>query len=214
MIGSTTHVYVDRRSAPAALSVSSWLEITEGTFISITTKHPVKTEGHDSLPQEQPSRKRRAGPLDDTVNDGEIKRHKVQLHNMIQERDRVCRELDDAKKRIRDLSQEVKDTRSECNKQKTKLRKTEKEMKTKTTEAAQEKAEKERLFKLFKTLQRDRQQALETLTRQLNEDAREHITLAKGELEVANQARDQSQRKLAECAAAIGLLNTKLNGNA
>ncbi|KAI0912557.1 hypothetical protein F4823DRAFT_633663 [Ustulina deusta] len=213
---SESHVYVDRRSAPAALSVASWIDLTEGKIISITTKKPRIDDGIS--PQLQP-RTRRAGVLEDGLNDREAETREIQLQKVIAERDQAFGELREAKAQIHSLTQEIEATKFKYNTQEVQLRDAKREAKRKTSEWRYAEAKQEKFLKAFKASQREREETIANLNRRYKDRDSKYFALAEAqwrdatrELTLAKQERDQSQKTLADCARIIQSLNSKLNG--
>ncbi|KAI0529881.1 hypothetical protein GGR58DRAFT_281295 [Xylaria digitata] len=214
---SESHVYVDRRSAPAALSVASWIELTEGKIITITTKNPTKAP-NGTLPQQQ-SRKRSAEVLEDERNNKEAEARAIQLKNAILERDQAVRELEEANIQIRSLTQEVESAKFNCNTQAVQLRNAKREMKRKTSEWRRAEAKQDRFLKAIRTAQRQREEVIVNIKREYDNRDSKYFALAEArwrdairDLTLAKQERDQYQSALADCANVIRSLNSKLNG--
>ncbi|KAI1420433.1 hypothetical protein F5Y12DRAFT_791658 [Xylaria sp. FL1777] len=214
---SENHVYVDRRSAPAALSVASWIDLTEDQCISITTKGSMNI--NNSTPPQQQSRKRRAEVLEDGRKDREAEARGIQLKKAISERDQALRELGEAKTQIHSLTQEIEATKFRCDNQEVQLRDAKREVKRKTSEWRRAQVKQEKFLKAFKASQRDREEAIANLERQYDDRDSKYFTQAETrwkdatrDLTLAKRERDQSQRALADCARVIKSLNSKLNG--
>ncbi|KAI1122350.1 hypothetical protein F5Y10DRAFT_287279 [Nemania abortiva] len=215
---SENHIYVDRRSAPAVLSVASWIELTEGNTISITTKKPTN-DYNNNIPPPQTPRKRRAEDVDDDRIKQEAKARKAQLKKLITERDQTCRELQEVKSQNHELAQKFEAMKHKYGTQASRLANAEMELKKKDTELNHAKAKHEKMRKAIKAVQRDRNDMVANLKRRYDDHASEYFALAQTEwrnatreLAVAKQERDQSQSTLADCAKVIKSLNSKLNG--
>ncbi|RWA10837.1 hypothetical protein EKO27_g4262 [Xylaria grammica] len=213
---SESHIYVGRRSAPAALSVASWIELTEGTIITITTKSPMKIE--DSISPQPPSRERRIEDLKDDHNDLEAETRETQLRNAIEERDRTIRELGEAKAKIHSLTQEAESMNFKCGTQGVQLRDAKREVKRRTSECRRAEAKRHKFLKAIRTSQREREEVIVNIKRQYDDRDSEYFALAEAqwrdairELTLAKQERDQYQRTLADCSGVIKSLNSKLN---
>ncbi|KAI0400733.1 hypothetical protein F4802DRAFT_473925 [Xylaria palmicola] len=224
---SANHVFVDRRSATAALSVASWIELTEETVISITTKEPVSLQ--DGTAQTQ-SRKRRAESIDDGCDKQEAEARKIELKNLVAARDHARHQLAQAEMEIRVLTaraetdarvaqQAMERNSQELSESKAKQYGYLKEIERTGKELDKSKAKQERYLKALKAAQRDNQEMLVNLKRRCDEDASKYFALAEAEwrsavreLANARQEHDQSRKTLAECADVIRSLNTKLNG--
>ncbi|KAI0427565.1 hypothetical protein F5Y09DRAFT_350326 [Xylaria sp. FL1042] len=217
---SESSVYVDRRSAPAALSVASWIGLTENKIISITTRRPLNVD--HSTPPQQPQRRRRVEVSQDGQdgrNDREAEARETQLSNVVEERDQALRELGKAKTQIHSLTQEIEATKFRFATQQSQLRDAKREVKKRASEWRHAEAKRAKFFKAFKTSQRDRGETIANLQRQYDDRESEYFALAEAqwrdatrELTLVKQERDQSQRTLAECARVIKSLNSKLNG--
>ncbi|KAI1149121.1 hypothetical protein F4825DRAFT_469473 [Nemania diffusa] len=214
---SESHIYVDRRSAPAALSVASWIELTEGAAISITTKKP--TDIPNDSPPEQKPRKRRAEAVDNERANEEAKARKAQLKKAIADRDQVSKELQDAKLQIHDLTQKLEATQYKYSTQAVRLANAEQEVKKKTTELKHAEAKRVRLLKGVRAVQRERRDMIASIKRQYDDHASQYFTRvetewrnATRELALAKLERDRSQGTLADCAKVVKSLNCKLNG--
>ncbi|KAI0813662.1 hypothetical protein GGR55DRAFT_541584 [Xylaria sp. FL0064] len=216
---SESSVYVDRRSAAAALSVASWIGLTENKIISITTRRPLNADP-PSAPLQQPQRKRRAEVSRDGHHDREAEAQEAQLSKAVEERDHALRELSEAKTQIHNLTQEIEATKFRLAAQQAELRDARREVKRKTSERRHVDAKRAKFLKAFKASQRDRGETIANLQRQYDDRDSKYFALAEAqwrdatrELTLAKQERDQSQRTLAECARVIKSLNSKLNGD-
>ncbi|KAI0096607.1 hypothetical protein GGR51DRAFT_543030 [Nemania sp. FL0031] len=230
---SEGHVYVDRRSAPACLSVASWIELTEGINISITTKKQSNT--HNATPPEQRSRKRRAEEDEDEEDRAfkENKARKLELEKAIAEcqqtcqnlekvtteRDQAQRELQEEKLRNYDLTQMFEAMKYKYRTQATRLASSEQESKKKDMELEEAKTKREKLLKAIKATQHDRDTTVANIKRQYDEHATKHFARvetewrnATWELALVKKERDQDKKTLADCAEAIKSLNSMLNG--
>ncbi|KAJ8128429.1 hypothetical protein O1611_g5205 [Lasiodiplodia mahajangana] len=210
---SEGHVYVDRRSAPACLSVASWIELTQDINISITTKKP--NNAHNDIAPEQKSRKRRAEDAGDDRAYKEAKARKVELEKAIAERQQTYQNLE----KIYDLTQKFEAMKYKYSTQATRLANAEQDAKAKATELKDAKAKHERLLKAIKAAQRDRDDTIANLKRQYDDHATKHFAMvetewknATWELALVKKERDQARETLADCAELIKSLNSKLNG--
>ncbi|KAI1295266.1 hypothetical protein F5Y03DRAFT_303251 [Xylaria venustula] len=214
---SESHVYVDRLSAPAALSVASWIDLTEHKIISITTKRPAYVD-EGTLPQHQP-RKRRSGVLENGRFDRETEACESHSHKAIAERDQALRELGEAKVQTQSLRQEIEAIKSRCDAQETQLLDAKREVKRKTLEWKQAEAKQEKFFKAFKASQNEREETIANLKRRYDDRDSKYFALAEAqwreavnELALAKEERDKYQRTLADCARIIKSLHSQLNG--
>ncbi|KAI0973583.1 hypothetical protein F4678DRAFT_404989 [Xylaria arbuscula] len=215
--GSESHVYVDRLSAPAALSVAAWIDLTEQKIISITTKRPSCVD-EGILPQHQ-SRNRPSEALENGCIDREAEAREIHSNKAIAERDQALRELGEAKMQIRSLRQEIEATRSRCDAQEAQLRDAKREVKRRTLEWKQAEAKQEKFSKAFKASQNEREETIANLKRRYDDRDSKYFALAEAqwreatnELTLAKEERDKYQRTLADCARLIKSLNSQLNG--
>ncbi|TGJ79159.1 hypothetical protein E0Z10_g9596 [Xylaria hypoxylon] len=212
-----SHVYVDRRSAPAALSVASWIELTEDRIITITTRKP--TKAHNGISPQQQLRKKRAEVLEGGSNNREGEARKIQLKNAIGERDQAAREFEKAKIQIHSLTQEIESTKFKCDNQKVQLQDARREAKRKTSELKRAETKQDKFLRALKASQREREEAIVNVKRQYDDRDSEYVASVEAqwrnairELTLAKQERDQYQRTLADCAGVIKSLNSRLNG--
>ncbi|KAF2971927.1 hypothetical protein GQX73_g1643 [Xylaria multiplex] len=218
---SDNHIYVNRRSAPAALSVASWIELTEGKIITITTKNSTKnsTKAQDGTLTQRQSRKRYTEVLEGECGDGGAEARRTHSNNAILERDKAVRELEEAKIQIRSLTQEAESAKLNCNTQAVQLRNVKRETKRKTSEWRRAEAKRDRFLKALRTSQRQREEVIFNIKREYDNRVSEYFASAEAQwrdavrdLTLAKQERDQYQRALADCADVIKSLNSKLNG--
>ncbi|KAJ2995133.1 hypothetical protein NUW58_g1359 [Xylaria curta] len=209
---SQNQIYVDRRCAPAALSVASWIEITEGTIISITTKKP--TDCGEGTARQQASGKRRAGDLGDDC-DGRT----MELQKAIADRDKACQELEQAKEQIGKLARHIETAKHKCDTQAARTRDAELEIGSFHAELRRMKAKQERYLKAIKTVQQDRNEMIANIKRRYDDHASQYFARveadwknATGQLTNIKQERDQLQRTMADCAEISRFLNSKLTG--
>ncbi|GAP92622.1 hypothetical protein SAMD00023353_9200380 [Rosellinia necatrix] len=211
-------VYIERQSAVAALNVASWIELTEGTIIDITTKTP--TNMHNSTPPSQQPRKRRAVVIEDVdENEGEVEACEIRADNVTAERDKAQRELEEARRQILRLTRQTEDMQRRSDTLGITLLNAEREIQRKTMELRCATVKQEKFLKALKAVQRDRNDTIVNLKRQY--DDRESACFASVEAErrdatremvLAKQERDRSRRTLADCARVVKSLNSMLNG--
>lgn len=214
---SESHVYVDRPSIPTALSVVSWIELTEGTIITVTTKKPIGI--HDGAVSQQNSRKRSIEVLDDARVDSEAKAPKIQLEQTPTERDKAHQELQEVKSQMHHFSQQLEAAKDQYTTQAARLANAEQEVKNKATELERAEAERKALFKAVNAVHQDQNDMLAKLKQQYDDRASKYFDLAEAELAIGakelalvKRERDQSQKTLADCARIIESFSSKLNG--
>ncbi|KAI1112406.1 hypothetical protein F5Y14DRAFT_453076 [Nemania sp. NC0429] len=217
---SESHVYVHPRSAPVALSVAAWIKLTEGTIITITTK---PLDGYKGAPRQQNSHKRSVEVLDDDdVDNREAKARKTQLKQVFSELDDARQKLDNARQKFEEIdfqkhnvALQLKAARIQSDTQAEKLVKAKQDLKKKTAELQDARDKEEWLLRRISAARQDGKESLANLKRLCEKGASEHYVLVKAaiiELALSKQERDESQRKLADCAGIIKSLNAKLSG--
>ncbi|KAI3325538.1 hypothetical protein HD806DRAFT_533202 [Xylariaceae sp. AK1471] len=204
-VRSDNRVSVGLQVAPAALSVASWIQLTEGINISVIMTNP-------TLPR---SRKRHAEDPDDHRDDKGAVALNIQLRDTITERDRARHELEDVKIQDQELRRELEAMKQSYGGPTVQFRIAEEEIKQKTTELEHATSKQEKYLKAIKTVQREQQDMVTNLKRRYDDLLAKADAECKGtsrDLVLAKQERDQSQKALADCAVVIKFLNSSLNG--
>ncbi|KAI1171853.1 hypothetical protein F4777DRAFT_30232 [Nemania sp. FL0916] len=233
---SEGYLYVDRRSAPAALRVAEWIELTEATIINITTKEPPDSRNNpapapapdqrhrDSSTPPQQSRKRSAETVKDEGDDeidGKSKvRRQIRFQDALAERDQAYRDLEAARTQIADMTQRIAAIKHQYRAQSTHLANAQLEIDDKTRKLRDANLKEEKLLKAIRAVQNDRNDAIAYLKRHYADDDRDSEYFASveadwrtatRELRSARRERDDLKQTLAECRALVEPLSSRLS---